>query len=380
MRDDLDTPYHDHPFRDWFREPGAYVLVDGQFGSTGKGLLAGYITEQVGHRITKVTTNAGPNSGHTAYYRHDVPGEVPPGFYLMGPDEVYQKIVTKQIPVSSVFLNKMGYAHDCIINAGAIIDPSILLDEMGRWFNRPLGSRVLIHPSAALINDAAKQSDKVTEHKIASTGKGVGPALVQKVMRTYGKKVLAQQVFPPFLPTEYKSWDDLWDWTKDRVFVETAQGFSLGINSARFYPCVTSRECTVGQALTDARIPVQMLRKVVCTFRTFPIRVGNTESSSGDWYPDQIEVNWAELGVEPELTTVTKRVRRVATFSLTQFGEAIATNRPNVIFFNFCNYMKSEQLNELISKMEKIYCGIIGSYPESFLLGFGPLSGDIRSK
>jgi hypothetical protein len=29
----------------WFEEPGAYVLVDGQFGSTGKGLLAAWIAE-----------------------------------------------------------------------------------------------------------------------------------------------------------------------------------------------------------------------------------------------------------------------------------------------------------------------------------------------
>lgn len=370
MRDDFKTPYHDRPFRDWFREPGAYVLVDGQFGSTGKGLLAGYIAEQVGHRINKVTTNAGPNSGHTAYY--------PLPFGIMNDQlPAHEKIVTKQVPVSSVFLEKMGYTHDVIINAGAIIDPFILLDEMGQWFNRPLGSRVLIHPSAALINDAAKQSDKVTENKIASTGKGVGPALVQKVMRTYGKKVLAQQVFPPFLPPEYRSWDDLWDWNKDRVFVETAQGFSLGINSSRFYPCVTSRECTVGQALSDARIPAQMLRKVVCTFRTYPIRVGNMESSSGDWYPDQEETTWEALGVTPELTTVTKRVRRVASWSWIQYRECLATNRPDTIFVNFMNYLKDDH-QSFIERLGHEYYDVMGRMPDFGLFGSGPLSSDIQ--
>lgn len=363
------------PFQNWFREPGAYVLVDGQFGSTGKGLLAAYIALQAGKRINKVTTNAGPNSGHTAYYRGtDTPQPTEDPYREI---DTYEKIITQQLPVASVFLDKLGYTFDTIINAGAMIDPSIMLDELAKWCNNP-GSRVLIHPSASLITEVAVNSDKATTRKVAGTGKGVGPAMVQKIMRTYGRSILASHMFAPFLPPEYKSWDDLWDWGKDRVFVETAQGFSLGINSARFYPYVTSRECTVGQALADARIPPQMLKKTVATFRTYPIRVGNTEGSSGEWYPDQEETTWEALGLPSELTTVTKRVRRVASWSRVQFRESVATNRPDVLFLNFVNYLKAGQLAPFMATLREDYQSVMGRDPECMLLGHGALCSDIH--
>lgn len=369
----------------WFRQPGAYVLVDGQFGSTGKGLFAGYLADFMKGRVNKITTNAGPNSGHTAYYPKSIEG-------LKGDDIInshlssrvnygvigFEKIVTQQLPVASVFLDKMGRAVDTIINAGAIIDHDIMLDELSKWCNTP-GSRVLIHPNAALINEQAKSADRVTTAQIASTGKGIGPAMAGKMARIHGKEFVASRMFAPFLPPGYVSWDNLWNWNCDVVFVETAQGFSLGLNSARFYPHVTSRECTVGQALADARIPSQMLRKVVATFRTYPIRVGNTENSSGEWYPDQREMSWQEIGVKEELTTVTKRVRRVASFSRIQFAECIAANRPDVLFLNFCNYMDREQLSELITKMYHTYRMVMHRNPEAFFLGFGPLGENITT-
>lgn len=43
------------------------ILLDGQFGSTGKGLFAEYISKH--NRIDIAITNAGPNAGHTFCYR-----------------------------------------------------------------------------------------------------------------------------------------------------------------------------------------------------------------------------------------------------------------------------------------------------------------------
>lgn len=359
-----------HFENNWFNQPGAYVLVDGQFGSTGKGLFAAYLAQFMAGKVNKITTNAGPNSGHTAYW------SLP--FGVMN-DQLpsYEKIVTQQLPVASVFLDKMGHPVDTIINAGAIIDHNVLLDELGKWANNA-GSRVIIHPSAALISKMAKMVDEDVTKAVAGTGKGIGPALIEKISRILGTKPLARSLFEPYLPPEYTSWDDLWDWRKDVVFVETAQGFSLGINSSRFYPCVTSRECTVQQALADARIPAQMLRKVVATFRTYPIRVGNTESSSGDWYPDQSETTWEAIGVEPELTTVTKRMRRVASWSWTQFRECVATNRPDVLFLNFAQYMDDDEFDQLLYGIRYEYGKVMGREPEAMFAGYGPYCEDIR--
>lgn len=325
----------------WFFEPGAYVLVDGQFGSTGKGAFAAFIGTHFAKRITVFTTNAGPNSGHTGYY-----GD--------------RKVVTRQLPVAALGPDK-GYIY---LNAGAVIDYDVYLSECNEY-----DADAIVHPCAAMINDRHKD-DVSSLRKIASTGKGVGQALAAKVLRE--GNVARVQMAPEYVGTHK------WNWARDVVFVETAQGFSLGINTPEFYPYTTSRETTVGQALADARIPAQLLRKVVMTLRTFPIRVGNTqEGYSGDWYPDQKEMTWEEVGVEPELTTVTKRVRRVASWSRIQFRDAVAVNRPNVLFLNFLNYLPQDQWRAFTSTLTQDYLAVIGKLPPLILGGVGPKVEDI---
>lgn len=339
----------------WFDKPGAYVLVDGQYGSTGKGLLAAYLAHQGAGRINVVTTNAGPNSGHTAYL-----------------DGI--KIMTQQIPVASVVLKTIDKPVLTYLNAGAIVDYPTLMLEVGRHRVTPF-----VHPCAALITNKDREEDQKTTDNIASTGKGVGPAMMMKIARKqHADDATVKTILAPFLPEGRHSWDNFWDWSKDVVFVETAQGFSLGLNTAKFYPHVTSRECTVMQAIADARIPVDMVRRSVATFRTFPIRVGNTATGySGDCYSDQQETTWEAIGQTPELTSVTKRVRRVFTWSDSQFGEAVSVNRPDSIFLNFCNYLSEEQLRELVQKMQSIYFLVMGRSPLNFMLGFSERTEDI---
>ena len=341
----------------WFKEPGAYVLVDGQFGSTGKGLMAGVIAQIAGGRVNKITTNAGPNSGHTAYYEG-------------------QQIMTQQLPVASVFLEKMGHKPLTILNGGAVIDEQILLDEVTKF--EMDHRRVLVHPQAALISQKDRDDDQKIRGSIAGTGKGIGPAIARKVGREYD--AIAKHVFMPILPNgypEYLGWDRMWDWQTDRVFVETAQGFSLGLNS-QFYPYVTSRETTVMQAIADARIPAQAVRKVIMCCRTYPIRVGNVETAhSGDCYYDQREIEWGDIGFEPELTTVTKRKRRLFTWSRRQFRDAVAANQPDVIFLNFFQYLGPQQVGVFCKRLVEDYHDVMGRRPDFVLLGTGPNSEDV---
>lgn len=356
----------------WFKRPGAYVLVDGQFGSTGKGLLAGVLAIHGAGAITHCTTNAGPNSGHTAY--------LSPIDYDWEEGAKEKKIVTQQVPVASAFLSLMGYANKTLINAGAIIDVEQLGREVTEWLTP---REVFIHPNAAVISTDDIKADKAVVARIAGTGKGTGPALQAKIGRDI--KAVAHTVFGLQLPPRAegekdRTWDDFWDWTRDVVFVETAQGFSLGLNS-KFYPNVTSRECTVMQALADARIPAQMLNKVVACFRTFPIRVGNSPEGgySGDYYPDQKEITFADIGQPEELTTVTKRVRRLFTWSRVQFRECVAANRPDMVFINFMNYLPLDQHQEFLDLMVLDYVSVMGRKPEAVLLGFGPRSEDVTA-
>jgi len=328
----------------WFKHSGAHVLFDGQFGSTGKGLLASVMALALGDRMNVITTNAGPNSGHTAYFGDE-------------------KIMTQQLPVASVFAQRLGHQHLCYLNGGAVIDPEILAAEVARY-----GVRAVVHPHAAIIDDKCREAKLA---HIASTGKGVGPAMSRKLLRYEG--YVAQGHAEAM--SEFAELANIVP--TGRVFIETAQGFSLGINSG-FYPHVTSRECTVGQALADARMSPKSLQRSIVSLRTYPIRVGNLpEGHSGGWYPDQRELTWDEIGQAPELTTVTKRVRRVATFSFEQFAECLRVNEPDAFFLNFCNYLSPLMLEALLYKMLKVYRVTLGRDPEIILLGFGPRAEDV---
>lgn len=340
-----------------FKSPknGAYVLIDGQFGSTGKGLLASYLAERTGQDYSVVVSNAGPNSGHTSYF-HD------------------EKVVLKQLPTFAVMDRKFNTLDEPLpvyLSGGAIINPDILNTEVNKHNIKVVLNRnaVLIRPEDVLAEASG------TVAAVAGTRQGVGAALARKVLRD---------------PTAVvSSWDGGWspnitlddgtafDWSKLTAFVEVSQGFSLGIHS-QFYPKVTSRECSVAQALADARIPPQLLNGVAMVIRAHPIRVGNFEGhSSGDCYPDQTETTWEEIGVDAELTTVTQRVRRVFTFSFLQYREALLANRPNLVFVNFMNYIKD------LDDRRRFAANVIGyaektlGYQPQFLWGYGPKNEDV---
>lgn len=349
----------------WFDTAGAYFIVDGQFGSTGKGALAALLGAIGSDQITMVTTNAGPNSGHTGYMPASMGGE---------------KIITRQIPVAAVMLKKLGVKRTpprdvpAYLNAGAIIDPEVLDAEI-REHNFSYRN-LIVHPVAAVIEPVDREAEGLATSgpaKIASTGKGVGSAMARKVMRQ-GNVVGTYLGTSPF----YKKQEHYWNPEGETVLVESAQGFSLGINTVEFYPHTTSRECTVQQAMADARMPLSMRRKVAMCVRTFPIRVGNTKlGNSGPCYTDQRETSWEELGVEPELTTVTQRVRRVFTWSRQQFMDAVLVNEPDLLFVTFIDYLPVEERSVFFKQLLADYRRIMGRYPETVLYSTGPRPEDV---
>jgi len=344
--------------KDWFTKPGAYVLVDGQYGSTGKGVIAAAMAECFGDRVDAIVSNAGPNSGHTSYVNDE-------------------KIVLKQLPTFAVASKKLGNmkANSVVfLNAGAIIDRDILELEIEEHFGNV--RNVLIHPFAARISSGDKNADKVNVGAVASTGQGVGPAMINKLQRRADAVIGTSVSINADCATSGASLAH--SLLYNRVcFFEVSQGFSLGINSG-FYPYCTSRECTVSQALSDASMSPRAFQKSILSVRSYPIRVGNTETGySGPCYLDQKEITWEELGIEPEYTTVTKRVRRVFTWSDEQFRQAVRANSPDVIFLNFMNYVKERERGVFIRNMLDQYRLVMDKNPEAIILGYGPKSQDL---
>lgn len=339
----------------WFDLPGAYVMVDGQYGSTGKGVLACMFGKMFGPVIDVVTTNAGPNSGHTAIHR----GE---------------KIVTKQFPIAPIVAKMEGGEYPkTYLNAGAIIHPDTLKEEAAKY-NMDYMLDYFVHPHAARIRDEDIESENSADglvNKIASTGKGTGTALANKILRKPGSVMNPEQRTDAGCEL-----NNIVDNLHSKIFLETAQGFSLGINSG-FYPTCTSRECTVAQALADARISPKRLQHVAMVIRTYPIRVGNTENSSGGTYLDQEELRWEDIEQEPEYTTVTKRMRRVFSFSFMQLHDAMVVNQPDVLYVNFMNYIKESERQRFIDRVKDTCVVAVGWVP-IIIAGYGPKVEDMR--
>jgi len=312
----------------------ASFIVGGQWGSEAKGAAAGWLAETLVREkvpLSIVTTNAGAQAGHTSYFNG-------------------KKRVVFHLPTVPLIMRDMGEKMPLIyLNAGAVIDPDVLRMEIEQ--EKLTHNDLFIHPMAAVITNEHREAEgraDSSQTKTASTRKGVGQALASKILRS---ATLAKD--HPFLKAYVRRID-----LNDRmaqgssVLVEVPQGVSLSINHSKFYPHTTSRDCTPMAAMSDAGIHPDFYGHTMVVLRTFPIRVGNIVEGgvevgqSGGHYPDQREVSWAELGVEAEITTVTKRIRRVFTYSAKQVLDTFRVTRPHTIFLAFCNYFKPEERDE----------------------------------
>lgn len=346
--------------------PGFYAVVDGQYGSTGKGLLASVLAEHCGGLVDIVTSNAGPNSGHTSYHGDD-------------------KVVLRQLPTFSVmhqlFHDEMPRTH---LNAGAIIEPECLMTEVLAHVGDP--SKLTVSNNAAVVNKSAKEIEKAMVDRIGSTGKGTGGAIAQKLLRHPEAVFKGAMVGGPD-HDRFRLAHGVYDLNVDlnaeiahsraTVLAEVSQGFSLSLNAGGFYPFCTSRDCTVGQAMSDANVHPSYYKDCAMVVRTYPIRVAG---NSGPYYPDQTELDWETLGQTPELTTVTQKVRRIFTWSKEQFCDAVAANRPGVLLVNFMNYL-GKDVNHgdwLHYNVLQPYQAVMGHQPKLVLLGYGPKNEHVR--
>lgn len=342
----------------------ASVMFDGQFGSTGKGLAGAWIGEH--NAIDWCTTNASANAGHTSI----IDGE---------------PVVLFHIPSSFLTSRELGFTR-IYINSGAIVDLDVLEREVAE-----LGiphAQIFVDPNAAVILPEDQEAEKdrsSSATKIASTQKGVGAALARKVMRrgpNLGQYIRETYRRVPFQVAAVSLNHEMRQ-NKASVLVEVPQGFSLSVGASGFYPYTTSRDCTLQQGMSDAGIHPSLFHKSMAVLRTYPIRVGNIRDAesgrqlgfSGGVYPDQQETTWEAIGQPEERTTVTKRVRRVFTWSNKQYEAMVRRSLPDVAFLNFCNYCPKSRVDKILSDMMQIEkkAGISVMHYQ----GYGPSSSDI---
>ena len=345
-----------------------HIITDLQFGSTGKGLFAGYLGKKLSPDT--LVTAWGPNAGHT---------------YV---DEGGQKFVNIMLPNAIQTSNRLKRV---LIGPGSVINPDIMVDELKRYWPKLGSCQFLIHPHAAVVDDEHRNAEAQYGYGIGSTMKGVGEALIEKIRRkprtieppfySVAKWALARTELADFVTTQ-EIYDRAVD-ESDVVLLEGAQGFSLGVNSG-MYPYCTSRECTTAQLISDCGLPYdynpfgwRVSTNVYGVARTYPIRVANRYKdgvqvgTSGPCYDDQKEIQWSDIGREAELTTVTKLPRRVFTFSEEQIRRAIRMNGVNSVFLNFVNYEQGDK--DLEQKINAI-----GKHAPVRWLGWGPKVTDVK--
>jgi adenylosuccinate synthase len=276
------------------------VVAGAQFGSEGKGAVCGWLGERQTDESDLAVRVAGPNAGHTVY---DKAGNV---FKL------------RALPVAAV-TSDLCQLH---IAAGSEIDPEVLLSEINQVTEagHRIDGRLSIHPSATILTQRHKEAENLLGlvNTIGSTGKGIGGARADRIMRR-ADLISAMPTFKPYMSEPGTL--DLRD--AGRVVIEGTQGYGLGLHT-QFYPQVTSSDCRAIDFLSMAGISpwadyISELR-IILVARVYPIRV------AGNSGPLKGETTWQELGLPQEHTTVTNKVRRVGEPDWELVAEAVEAN------------------------------------------------------
>ena len=317
------------------------LIVDLQFGSTGKGLIAGYLAKA--YAPDTVVTAWAANAGHTFV------------------DQDGRKFVHTMVANGVVSPN----LKRLMLGAGSLINMDSLLSELTACEDLLKDVDVVIHENAGIILQRHRDEEAGDGvGKIGSTRKGCGAAQINRIRRDVSQLNIARECIPSHPVSErvrvvtVKEYGQLLDEAKV-VQIEGAQGYSLSIYHG-FYPYVTSRDVSTAQIMADCCIPWGYgdINVVGCA-RTYPIRVANRFDSqgvqteySGICYPDQKETSFERLGQATELTTVTKLPRRIFTFSKEQITAAIRQNGVSEVFLNFCNYATEAELERIVRDIE----------------------------
>jgi adenylosuccinate synthase len=310
------------------------VIVGGQYGSEGKGQVAAYLAPEY-DLIVRV---GGPNAGHTVW-QHPAP------------------YTFHHLPSGS----NANARAELALGAGAVINVRTLLKEIADCQIEK--DRLAIDPQAMIVTDADIAAEKRFRDTMGSTAQGVGLATARRILERDKKRAKctiaenAKELVPfvrpvtEILDRHYRK--------GSAVMLEGTQGTGLSLYHGR-YPYVTSRDTTVAGCLADAGISPSRVRKVVMVCRTYPIRVQSPQRATSG--PMSREINWREVsrrsGVSvselrrSEVTSTTKRKRRVSEFDWALLRRSASLNAPTDIALTFVDYLDIH--NRKASRVEQL--------------------------
>ena len=316
------------------------ILYDAGHGSSAKGAASARLVDL--YKVGNCSTNNYPNAGHTVQF-----GD--------------RKFVSKVLPTPAG-LNMVGRGTPRLwIGPGSGMFMEQFKKELAE--TGYAGSHdVKIHERAVIASEKHVMMEKAgsewsTEH-LASTMSGSGAAYAHKVMRRQDVELMRDSVFDTLKPATFAKMVQM-ELDSDGTFLhEVSQGYALSVDYGTHYPNCTFRNCTPQQAQADMMIKPINVGDVYMNVRSFPIRVGNVmvdgnqTGYSGDFCSDQTELTWDQIAKDAEmpdfmaaelkkneLTTVTKRLRRVATQSWSLLAESAKLCGATRVILNFPQYI-----------------------------------------
>jgi len=271
------------------------VVIGSQWGDEGKGKIVDLISQDID---IVARYQGGANAGHTICWE--------------------DKTFVLHLVPSGIFHEGVK----CVIGNGVVIDPVAVMEEINmiRDLGYSVEGRLHISHNAHLIMPYHKKVEEARERwrdagAIGTTGRGIGPAYVDKFARTgirvvdlldrdvLRKKLLlsmeeknailqnvygAEKLDINAIIEEYVEFDKLIDPfvtdTTDllcsalrdakNVLAEGAQGSLLDVDFGT-YPFVTSSHPTVGGCCTGLGVPPTSINRVIGIVKAYSTRVGN---------------------------------------------------------------------------------------------------------
>jgi len=279
------------------------IVIGGQYGSEGKGKVTALLASTCSE--PSVVRCGGPNSGHSVWNED-------------------RQIILRQLPTAA-----LHPASTLLIGAGCALDEELLIQEIVD-FGLPQ-NRVVVDPRAVLIEPLDRDGEMSDVTRIASTASGTNHAWIKRMRRRPDAKLAFHSTRLPAvvrIETVARLLHQRLEHGGD-VIIEGTQGFGLSLLHGEAYPFATARDTSASGFCSEVGLSPRHVDHIVMVLRTFPIRVG------GNSGPLPNEIDWAEVKKiagapieEPEFTSVTHRMRRVAHFDCSAVQRASQYNRP----------------------------------------------------
>jgi len=192
-----------------------------------------------------------------------------------------------------------------LIAAGANVDVKTFFSEVEMT---NVQRRIGVDQNASIIEEKHSAQDKASavNKGIGTTGRGVGPAIEERVRRT---AKLAKDVpeLKPFIADQIQEVNDGLDEGKS-VLLEGTQGFMLSLFLGGGYPYVTGRDTGASAIASESGVGPTRVDDVLIVYKSFITRVG-----SGP-LPGEITKEEAQKRGWFEVAAGTGRDRRSAPF------------------------------------------------------------------